>query len=68
MTLDIIQGRPFLMGAHYSIADAYLFMVLNWCRRFQIDLAPRPAIDAFMQRIADRPSVQAAMQTDGPGA
>jgi glutathione S-transferase len=63
-----LEGRPFLMGSDYSIADAYLYTVLGWCRLFDIDLAHWPAIEAFMQRIAARASVQAAMQAEGQGA
>lgn len=60
-----LADRPYLMGANYSIADAYLFTVLSWCRLFDIDLAPWPPLQAFMARIAQRPAVRAAMQAEG---
>lgn len=66
---DWLAGRladnPYLMGEKFSIADAYLFTVLNWCRLFQIDLQPWPAIQTFMARIGGRPAVLAAMQAEG---
>lgn len=56
---------PFLMGETFSIADAYLFTVLNWCGMLQIDLSPWPNLQDYLARIAARPAVQAAMQAEG---
>jgi glutathione S-transferase len=56
---------PYLMGEAFSIADAYLFTVLNWCGMLQIDLSPWPNLQDYLARIAARPAVQAAMQAEG---
>lgn len=60
--------QPYLMGENYSIADAYLFTVLGWCKLFHIDLGAWPNLAAFMTRMAARPAVQAAMQAEGLSA
>lgn len=60
-----LGDRPYLMGENYSIADAYLFTVLGWCRHFDIDLGSWPNLSAYMARIAARPAVQAAMEAEG---
>jgi glutathione S-transferase len=60
-----LADRPYLMGEQFTIADAYLFTVLNWCKLFKIDLSPWPSLQAYMARIAARPAVQAAMQAEG---
>ncbi|WP_407658209.1 glutathione binding-like protein [Larsenimonas rhizosphaerae] len=52
------------MGEHFSIADAYLFTVLGWCRFFDIELDEWPALSAYMARISERPSVQAALKAE----
>jgi glutathione S-transferase len=56
---------PFLLGEHFSVADAYLFVVLNWSQFQKLDLGRWPALTAFMQRVASRPGVQAALQAEG---
>jgi glutathione S-transferase len=55
-----LDGRPFLLDA-FSIADAYLVAVLNWARAVAIDLKAYPAITAYRDRLAKRPSVARAM-------
>ena len=61
----MIAGKPYLMGDAFSVADAYLFTVINWSRIHKIDMAKWPNIQAFMVRVAARPKVQAAMQAEG---
>lgn len=61
----MMTGRQYLMGDAFSVADAYLFTVINWSRIHKIDLAQWPNIQAFMARVAARPKVQAAMQAEG---
>jgi glutathione S-transferase len=54
----------YLMG-EFSIADAYLFTVLNWTRRHNIDLGNYPNVQAFMQRMGERNTVKKAMKAEG---
>lgn len=54
-----LASRPFLLG-ELSVADAYLFAVLNWTQVTPIALARWPALTAFMARMLDRPAVQRA--------
>jgi glutathione S-transferase len=60
-----LEKRPFLMGERFSVADAYLFTVLNWSSRVGIDLGRWPPIRSYVQRIAERPAVRAAMEAEG---
>ena len=63
---ELAAGGPFLMGEVSSTAaDAYLFTIVGWSRFVKIDLAPYPALRAFMDRVAARPAVQQAMQAEG---
>jgi glutathione S-transferase len=54
-----LDGREFLLD-HFTVADAYLFAVLNWSQVAPVDLAPWPAITAYQQRVAARPAVARA--------
>ncbi len=60
-----LKGKDFLTGSSFSVADAYLFTVLNWAKPNGIDLGEYPAITAFMKRVAARPSVQKALESEG---
>ena len=62
---DVLNDRAFLMGETFTVADAYLFVMLQWCPRFGIDLQLFPNLDAYEFRIAGRPAVQAAMRAEG---
>jgi glutathione S-transferase len=56
---DKLAGRNYLLS-DFSMADAYLFTVLNWSRATPIDLTPFAPITAFMARMHERPSVARA--------
>lgn len=60
-----LQGRDYLTGAQFTVADAYLFTVLTWARHVKLDLARWPAVQAFFERVGARPAVQAAMVAEG---
>lgn len=59
------DGRTYLLGDHFSVADAYLFVVSNWSNFVGIDLKNWPNIAAFVDRVANRPAAQAAMKAEG---
>jgi len=55
-----LTGREFLQG-RFSVADAYLFVMLTWARHVALDLAPYPALAAYRDRLQARPSVARAL-------
>lgn len=59
------MGAEYVYGDHFTIADAYLFTVLNWAKIVKFDLSPWPALEAFIARIAARPAVQKTLQQEG---
>jgi len=64
-TDEQLAGKAYLMGADFSVADAYLFTVLNWSAFIKLDLGRWPNIAAFQARVAARPAVQAALKAEG---
>lgn len=60
-----LAGRQYLMGDKFTVADAYLFTVLRWTARIEIDLGKWPNLKAYADRVAARPKVQAAMKAEG---
>jgi glutathione S-transferase len=60
-----LAGKSFLTGETFTIADAYLFVVVNWCQFVGVDLAKWPAVSQFHARVAARPKVQEALAAEG---
>lgn len=57
-------GKDYLSG-RFSVADAYLFTVLNWGQWTGVDLAKWPVLKDYVARIAARPKVQDALKAEG---
>lgn len=57
--------REWLVGERFGVADGYLFVVLNWLRFFDINVADWPNLAAHHARVAARPAVQDALKAEG---
>jgi glutathione S-transferase len=60
-----LEGKDYLTGKSFTVADAYLFTVLTWTKPMHIDLAKWPNIAAFVARVSARPKVKEAMKAEG---
>jgi len=60
-----LAGKDYLTGKTFSVADAYLFVLLGWTKFTGIDLARWPNIQAFHARVGARPKVQEALRAEG---
>ena len=56
---DYLAGREFLL-AQFSVADAYLYTVLNWSMATPVKFDRFPAIQAYYTRLQKRPSIAKA--------
>lgn len=56
-----LNEKTYLTGPSFSVADAYLFTVLGWCKFFSIELNRWPALSTYREIINARPAVQAAL-------
>jgi len=59
------DGRKYLLGDKFSVADAYFFVVSSWAMPTGIGLDKWPGVAAFSTRIANRERVQDAMRAEG---
>jgi glutathione S-transferase len=59
-----LAPRQFLMGDRFTVADAYLFTVLNWSKFVGIELSAWPELRAYHERVGARPSVRAAIAAE----
>jgi glutathione S-transferase len=62
---DRLKGHDYLMGKQYTVADAYLFTVLNWSSMADIDMSKWPTLLAYYERVKMRPATQAALKAEG---
>lgn len=60
-----LNGREWLFGGDFTIADAYLFTLLGWCNYHKIDLSQWPVLAGYSARVSARPAVQQAMKAEG---
>jgi glutathione S-transferase len=56
---------PFLMGDNFTVADGYLFTVLNWAQYVHFDLSPWPSLQNYQGRVSALPFVQRALRAEG---
>jgi glutathione S-transferase len=60
-----LDGGGYLQGSGFSIADAYLYTVLNWAAFAGFNLGDWPVLQAYQAKVAALPAVQAALRAEG---
>jgi len=60
-----LEGQPYLMGASFTVADAYLFTVLSWTAHLNVDLSNWPVLKEYLARVAGRPAVRQTLADEG---
>jgi glutathione S-transferase len=60
-----VGAKSFLTGDTFTVADAYLFVVLGWSSHVGIDLAKWPNLKRYHAALATRPSVVATLKAEG---
>lgn len=61
-----LADSPFVVGEHFTVADAYLFTVLGWGKYVDLDLSRWPNLAAYAGRIGMRPKVVETLKAEGP--
>ncbi len=68
--LDLLEaelerhGGPWLLGERYSLLDPLAFMLCRWTRGFTHPARARPVLGAYLDRVAQRPAVIRALETE----
>jgi glutathione S-transferase len=57
-----LEGKQYVMGDNFTVADAYLYTVTRWTKPMQIDISRYPNLVAHNARVEARPAVQMALQ------
>jgi len=59
-----LNGKQWLMGLRFTIADAYLFTVARWGYALGLNLEGLSHLEDFMTRMKNRPAVAAALAAE----
>jgi glutathione S-transferase len=59
-----LEGRQFLLGETFTVADAYLYTIAGWSAYAGVDIAGLERLKAYMERVAARPAVQQALAAE----
>lgn len=62
-----LEGRNYLLGDTFTVADGYAYYVLRNLIRLdgKAALEQRPVLKAYFERVAARPAVKAALLAEG---
>lgn len=63
--LDRLLSQQAFLAGDFSVADAYAFTIVNWAHFLAIPLTPYPNLQAYLERVSQRPNVQAALVAEG---
>ncbi|PHM38102.1 glutathione transferase GstA [Xenorhabdus innexi] len=61
----ILAKRAYIAGDHFTVADAYLFTTYFWRYKLNLDFSKLIHLNAYQQKIEQRPHVQDALNAEG---
>ncbi len=56
-----LDGKQYLLGHDYTLADTHLHSITDWLRHMKIDFAKYSHVNAWSERCAKRPAYQRVM-------
>jgi glutathione S-transferase len=59
-----LEGREFLVGNSFTVADAHLTWALLLLRPAGVDIAQWPSLSTYLARMQARPAVRDAIATE----
>lgn len=59
---NLLNGKRYLLGDSFTVADAYLYFVAGWGVYFGIDLAQYPNIHAYLNNLSNEDFVVKAKE------
>jgi len=62
---EALSDKQWINGLRFTIADAYLYTVLRWARAVKLTMDDLSNVNAYMDRVAARPAVIAALAAEG---
>jgi len=59
-----LDGKSFLVGDHFTLPDAYLFVILRWMPHLNVDLGEFSQLKRYQAELAKRPSVKKSVEQE----
>ena len=61
-----LEGKDYLLGSRFSVADGYAFYVLRGLRKLEGQAAfdQRPVLKAYFERLSARPAIKAVLEAE----
>ena len=60
-----LEGKDYLMGKNFTVADAYCFVVVGWSKWLEVSLEPYQNVQAYLARVSQRPAVKKVLKDEG---
>ena len=60
-----LGSKSYLMGEQYTVADAYLYVVLGWGAHLNFDIGRWPQLKQLHERVGARPHTIEALKSEG---
>ena len=58
----MLADKIYLIDNHFTIADAYLFVILMWLKDVQIDIEEFPNLKKYFTLLKERPSIELSLK------
>ena len=58
----MLADKIYLIDNHFTIADAYLFVILIWLKDVQIDIEEFPNLKKYFTLLKERPSIELSLK------
>jgi len=59
-----LEGKNFLMGATYSLPDAYLFVMTRWAKAKKVDINDYPNLLKHFETVGARPATKRVIELE----
>jgi glutathione S-transferase len=60
-----LEGKDYITGKTFTVADCYLFVVTSWCKFLKIPTDSYKNLTQYMTRVYQRPAVQRVLKAEG---
>lgn len=60
-----LGSKAYLMGEQFTVADAYLYVILGWGAHVNVDIGRWPQLKRLHERVGARPHTVAALKSEG---
>ena len=62
---QLADGRSYLLGETFTVADAYTAVILNWSNFIDLDINQFKYVTSYIDRVFSRPAVLKSLKEEG---